>query len=318
MTLELLDELVRRLSAGEAVGLCVVTGVRGSAPQATGAKMLVFANGRTTGTLGGGCVEAEVRKRAVERLMAVGPAAATSQGEAMSFRLDNDLGWDDGMICGGNLDIHVNVLRGREDSDRFAALASAVRAGERAEFSLPEAGYRERIAPPPALVLAGAGHVAQAVATLAGRLDFRVTVVDDRADFASEARFPSARQRVVGEIDVELARLPIDEDTYVVIATRGHARDGAALAAVVGSPARYIGMMGSKKKVRAIFDSLAAGGVPKKRLARVRAPIGLDLGAITVEEIAVSIVAEIVAVRRGVAPPIAAMKLAADGGDDAA
>lgn len=312
MTLELLDEITRRLRAGEAVALCVVTGVRGSTPQVVGAKMLVLGNGRSIGTLGGGCVEAEVRKRALDRLITVPLGNPSQISEPMSFQLDNDLGWDDGMICGGGLDVHVTVLRDALEAERFAGIAEAVRAGRPVEFTIPEIGYREQVAPPPALILAGAGHVSQAVAALAASLDFRVTVIDDRAEFASEARFPTARHRVVGEIDLELARQTIDPDTYIVIATRGHARDGAALAAVVNSPARYIGMVGSGKKVRTIFAALANGGVDPVRLARVRAPIGLDLGAVTVQEIAVSIAAEMIAVRRGASPPIPAMMLAAD------
>ena len=124
-------------------------------------------------------------------------------------------------------------------------------------------------------------------------------VIDDRADCASSERFPSAERLIVGEIETELARFPIDAATYVVIVTRGHRHDGKALSAVVNSPAKYVGLIGSKRKVITIFGDLVSQGVAVEKLARVHAPIGLNIGAITVPEIAISIAAELVAVRRG-------------------
>jgi len=159
--------------------------------------------------------------------------------------------------------------------------------------------YVEQIGPPPRLLIAGAGHVGQALGELAARLDFDVIVIDDRADFASEQRFPHARQRIVGDIEAELRKVPIDAGTYVVIVTRGHRHDGQALHAVIDSPARYIGLIGSKAKIKLIFDDLVARGVSPQQLLRVHAPIGLSIGAVSVPEIAVSIAAELIAVRRG-------------------
>ena len=294
---ELLHEILRRTRAGERVALCTIVGARGSTPQQRGARMIVTADARTVGTLGGGCVEAEVRKTAIELL---------SRGESklLEFRLDHDYGWDDGLICGGIMDIHVHCVapgQEKEFADALDALKQRRRvpmriayeqAGERREFV-------DEIGPGPRLVIAGAGHVAQAVAEMASKLDVRVTVIDDRADYASEARFPSAEQRVVGEIDEELRRCGIDDNTYVVIVTRGHNRDGQALAAVIDSPARYVGLIGSKRKIKTIFDDLHAAGVPLEKLTRVHAPIGYEIGAVTVPEIAVSICAELVAVKRG-------------------
>lgn len=294
-TLELFDEIARRTAGGESVALCTITATTGSTPQVVGAKMLVLAAGRTIGTLGGGCAEAEVRKRVLESLA----ADPRPPEQTILLRLDENHGWDDGMICGGQIEVHVQFIGAVEAGARFAELAAAVRRGEPVEFTAGSGRYRERVAPPPALILAGAGHVSRAVAELASRLDFRVTVIDDRGEFASADRFPSAG-RVVGEIDAELRKLGIDEATFIVIATRGHARDAAALAAVVNSDARYIGMIGSKRKVQTVFDQLAAQGVDRTRLARVRAPIGLDIGALTVDEIALSIAAELIAVRRGI------------------
>ncbi|MGN6625981.1 MAG: XdhC family protein, partial [Tepidisphaeraceae bacterium] len=162
-----------------------------------------------------------------------------------------------------------------------------------------EIGFEETLMPAPPLLIAGAGHVAEALASLASTLGFAVTVFDDRADALTERRFPRAK-RVVGTIDLELARHAIGGHTFIVVVTRGHHRDAAALASVIQSPARYIGMIGSKRKVRTILGSLAEQGVDRETLARVHAPIGLEIGAVSVEEIAVSIAAELIAVRREV------------------
>jgi xanthine dehydrogenase accessory factor len=296
--LDLYDQLVRRCAARECVALCTLVAARGSTPQGAGAKMLVLETGSTLGTLGGGCVEAEVRRRALE-LMAAG------RSDTLTFKLDHDYGWDDGLICGGTIQVHVAVLSTPEAAAPFAEAAEALRAGRPAALRFPYAApdgpreYVEEVAPAPTLLIVGGGHVGQALARLAHELDFWVHVLDDRVDFASPDRFPHARRHIVGDVETELARYPVTEHTYVVIVTRGHRHDGRALAAVVRSPARYVGLIGSRRKVHVIFEDLKAAGVPAEALARVHAPIGLDIGAVTVPEIALSIAAELVAVRRG-------------------
>jgi xanthine dehydrogenase accessory factor len=293
----LAEEIVRRCANGERVAFCTVAATKGSTPQERGAKMLVLQGGQTMGTLGGGCVEAEVRRQALELL-------ASGTSKALRFSLDHDYGWDDGLICGGMMEIYVRVLHGRE-AEPFERIATAL--GEDRSATLDfryviegeDKRYTEDLGPPPTLLIAGAGHVGQALARLAVDLDFRVDVIDDRAEFASEARFPSARRRIVGEIEQELKEYTINADTYVVIVTRGHRNDGRGLAAVAGSPAKYVGLIGSKRKVKAILDDLAQQGVDRSWLMRVHAPIGLNIGAVTVPEIALSIAAELVAVRRG-------------------
>lgn len=290
---ELFDEAARRCAAGERVALCTVIAARGSTPQQRGARMLVLGNGRTLGTLGGGCVEAEVRKRAMEMLLG-GQAA----GPAMTFKLDHDLGWDDGMWCGGMLDVHVQLLDAK-DAAAMRENADALREGRRARVTIADVDFAEDIEPAPRLLLAGAGHVAQALASLAAQVGFVVTVVDDRGDFASKARFPEARDILVGDVDLELPKLGIDDNTYIVIVTRGHHRDAAALRAVIASSAKYIGMIGSKRKVRTVLGQLFDEGVSRDLLYNVHAPIGLEIGAISTAEIGVSILAELIAVRRG-------------------
>lgn len=299
---ELSDEIVRRCGAGETLAFCVVVGAKGSTPQQRGAKMLVLGDGKTVGTLGGGCVEAEVRKRAMELMQA-------GQSKLLNFRLDHDYGWDDGLVCGGIMDIAVQLLRSERDAEPFERINNALNSNRtealsfdyRDEESAKTETYRETIEPPAQLIIAGGGHVAQALAAIAAPLGFAMTVIDDRADFVSPERFPDVRHRITGEIDFELGRQAIDERSFIVIVTRGHRHDGTALGAVVRSSARYIGLIGSKRKIRRILEDLSDQGVAREQLARVHAPIGLDIGSVTVPEIAISIAAELVAVRRGLA-----------------
>jgi xanthine dehydrogenase accessory factor len=293
---KLVEEICKRCDGGERVALCTVVGSRGSTPQEKGAKMLVFADGATLGTLGGGCVEAEVRKQAITLLN-------DNQSKLLEFRLDHDYGWDDGLICGGIMDIFVQVI----DSERvetFGQIRDALASSQGTEFRIAyelegkPKEYVEELGPPPALVIAGGGHVAHGLGMLATNLDFRVTVIDDRPDYASAERFPKAT-RIVGDIEAALRKLDINANTYLVIVTRGHRHDGDALFAVIDSPAKYIGMIGSKSKIKTIFDDLSQRGVSVEKLLRVHAPIGYEIGAVTVSEIAVSIAAELIAVRRG-------------------
>jgi xanthine dehydrogenase accessory factor len=292
----IIDEILQRLAAGERVALCTIVATHGSTPQEKGAKMLVAADGRSVGTLGGGCVEAEVRKHALELMLA-------GASRLMEFKLDHDYGWDDGLICGGSMDVYIQSLDASHIT-HFEAMRDAIAAHEIVTFAFAyeQAGetrkYVEEVGPGPVLLIAGAGHVGQALAELAAKLEFRVVVIDDRDEFASEARFPRAERRIIGDIETELRRWPIDPSTFIVIVTRGHARDGRALAAVIDSPARYIGLIGSRRKIKTIFDDLSASGVGIEKLSRVHAPIGFDIGAVTVNEIAVSIAAELIAHRR--------------------
>jgi xanthine dehydrogenase accessory factor len=296
--LELLNRILDRIRSGEAVALCVVVGARGSTPQEKGAAMLVLEDGKTLGTLGGGCVEAEVRTQAL-RWMRDGA------GRLLSYRLDHDYGWDDGLVCGGTMDIAVQIVRSAVDAQLIQQASDDLSHRRAAKLEIAvadESGtavkYPIVLLPSPSLLIAGAGHVAQALASAAANVDFQTAVIDDRADFASPARFPTARC-IVGEIEQELAKFPIDPETFVTIATRGHRHDAAALAAVIRSPAKYVGLIGSRRKVFTILADLHSRGVPRELLAKIHAPIGFEIGALTPAEIAVSILAELIAVRRG-------------------
>jgi xanthine dehydrogenase accessory factor len=310
--LELLDQIVRRTELGESLALCTVVRTRGSTPQEKGAAMLVLADGKTMGTLGGGCVEAEVRQRALTLIQ-------KHQSRLLTFRLDQDYGWDDGLVCGGIMDIAIQVIDSpdaavpmKDARDRVLSNVGVKLAIGVADEQDVAAQFEIEIPPKPSLVIAGAGHVGLALARIARGLDFHITVIDDRTDYATAQRFPDARC-VVGDIEQELSKLTIDEQTYIVIVTRGHKHDAGALAAVINTPARYLGLIGSKTKIRSILKTLFEQGIAKERLAQVHGPIGYQIGAVTPAEIAVSIAAELVAVRHDCADkPAAAMKITSD------
>ena len=292
-----IERLLGEVHAGRPVALCVVVGTRGSTPQAPGALMVVDQAMQTSGTLGGGCVEAEVRKRAFALLRG-------GASELLSFTLDHVDGWDDGLICGGAMDIAVVSLAPAAAAEPYARALADLRAGRDATLVLHVqqneqwVEYRVRVEREPTLLIAGAGHVGAALAKLCVGLEFRVVVVDDRADFAHAECLPPPIEPIAADIETTLRTYPIDAATYVVIVTRGHRHDQQALAAVVGSAARYVGMIGSRRKVRLICEALLQAGVDPAQVERVHAPIGLPIHAVTVPEIAVSIAAQLIEVRR--------------------
>lgn len=292
--IQLLERAVAMQHADKRCVACLVVKSRGSTPQSAGALMLVDEDLNTFGTIGGGCVEAEVRRQA---------HAMMKRGESgvLSFKLDHDYGWDDGLICGGTIEMAVAPL---PEAERLARVIDDVRnrratelmfmvsasAGESQSFvlNLPQ---RDR------LYIAGAGHVGQALARFALPLEFETTIFDDREDLLQ--RFaPPGCVKVAGEIAEKLREASVDDRTYVVIVTRGHKHDEQALHAVVGRGAKYLGMIGSRRKIKLIFDDLKDFGVDPKVFTDVHAPVGLDIGSVSVEEIALSIAAELVQVRR--------------------
>jgi xanthine dehydrogenase accessory factor len=323
---------------------CAVVDTRGSTPQKAGAAMLVFADGGQRGTLGGGCIEAEVRQRALRVL-----AAGSERPDVLTFNLDDNYGWDDGLICGGRMSILADPLSctrapeyyrclrhmiedgtgctqavalvpafGLAAGDRFLFDANGQIAAQTTDAPLPPEIAQAMVPltrrPAPfsrhgiaylpvlqriTLLIAGAGHVGQAVARLAAEVDFEVWVLDDRASYASQERFPSAQRRFVGDIGSTLQELAptLSTSTYCLIVTRGHNHDEEALYHLAGTQAGYVGMIGSKRKIKLIFEDLLAKGLTQETLARVHAPLGLAIGSQTVPEIAVSIVAELIAFR---------------------
>lgn len=291
----LLDYAADRVEAGRDAALCLLVKTRGSTPAQAGALMVVDDQADMCGTIGGGCVEAEVRKRVIAMIN-------EAQTGIMQFQLNHDYGWDDGLLCGGTIDLAIG--RASEAGD-LRAIAASVR--ERRATSLPvrvhdaeqnaERLFVLDLPARPRLYIAGAGHIGQALTRYALDLDFEVSVFDDRADLLAHF-IPEPATRVAGAIEKTMLQRPIDDETYIVIVTRGHRHDEKVLKAIAEAPSRYVGMIGSRRKVKVIFDDLRDLGISDDILARVRAPIGLDIGSVTVNEIAMSIAAELVQVRR--------------------
>jgi xanthine dehydrogenase accessory factor len=249
------NEMQQALKRGEQVVLATVVKNVGAAPCGVGTKMLVRADGSTTGSFAGPRTDSKVVEIAFQTLRD-GRSALTH------IHLDADQGEAVGS-CGATLEVFFEVVR-----------------------------------PEPRLLIAGAGYVAQALARLAARLDFHIVVVDDRRDLADPQTFGEQVQVTFGDVAQTLRELEPDEQSFVVIVTRGHHLDEEVLKVALETGAGYIGMIGSPGKVKHIFKNLRKQGITREALERVHAPIGLDLGAETPDEIALSIAAEIVMLRR--------------------
>jgi xanthine dehydrogenase accessory factor len=257
MNQEVFAALAEALEAGEETALVTIVSSNGSTPQRVGAKMLVYSDGRTVGTIGGGCYENDAFGRARE-------AIASRRPLTVRYELNDDFAQETGLVCGGQMEVFI-----------------------------------EPVEAAPELFVFGAGHVGYFVARMAHDVGFRVHVVDDREKFANRERFGPDIDVVVEDIPAWLASRRLGPTAYAVIVTRGHRHDLDALRALTANPLRYLGLIGSKAKVRRIFDALLEEGLVPDRLQNVYAPIGLDIGAITPQEIAVSIVAELVGVKHG-------------------
>lgn len=325
------------IAGGRQVAVCRLIETRGSTPQKPGAVMLVYADGAQAGTLGGGCVEAEVRREALRTL-------AQGTAQLLTFQLDSDYGWDDGLICGGRMKVLIDpigadaaprdyyerlldvVERGATEAVRIdgdscelhlldadAAPLASLRAPADCNLDPIIAGVepladrpRPRVAagfaylpyPPRCrLIIVGGGHVGKAVAELAQQADFDIVVCDDRAEYVAEDRFPQVERRVSGKLADTLPRLEIGARDFCLIVTRGHNHDEEALLRLIDRGAGYVGMIGSRRKIRLIFDDLREQGISAESLAAVFAPVGLDIGSQSVPEIAISIVAQLISVR---------------------
>lgn len=270
MDSEIYRAVAKALEEGEAAALVTIVSTNGSTPQRVGAKMLAFADGRTEGTIGGGCYENDALGKAREAIRLHRP-------QLVHYTLNDELAAESGLICGGQMDVYIEPI---------------------------EAAAH--------LYLVGAGHVSLELARVAAQVGFKVHVLDDRTRFASEERFPGA-EVVVDEIPRWLEQAPIPPGAFVVVVTRGHRYDLDAMRVLLRRDWRYLGLIGSRAKVLRIFDALRTEGVATERLERVQAPIGLDIGAVSPSEIAVSIAAELIAARSGrlAEPHVAAASLKA-------
>jgi xanthine dehydrogenase accessory factor len=254
--MDLFDEIVRLRRLGQKCALATIVQVKGSIPSFESAKLLVREDGSMLGTIGGGCVEGEVWNVAREVI-------ETEKPRHLHFSLGQDAAYDNGLICGGQLDVFV-----------------------------------EPVVPQPTAIIFGAGHISKSLAKVAGLAGFRTVVVDDREMFASRERFPDADEVYADEYENVFPQLSVNEMSYLIIVTRGHRDDMRILRWAVGTTARYVSMIGSKRKVINVIRELEKEGLPSNAFERIFSPMGLDIGAVTPEEIAVSVVAEMIAVRR--------------------
>lgn len=253
--MDLFEEIVRLRKSGRRAALATIVHTNGSIPSYESSRMLVREDGSIAGTIGGGCVEADVWAAAKEVIQAEVP-------RKMTFNLNNEATYDNGLICGGTLEVFV-----------------------------------EPILPQPMLCIFGGGHISVALANAAHTAGFAIGIIDDREAFANPRRFPMAGE-IHTSFEDAFAKLQPNASTYIVIVTRGHKDDMHVLRWAVEQPARYIGMIGSKRKVLSVYKALVLEGVPAEKFTRVHAPVGLDIGALTPEEIAISITAELIAIRR--------------------
>ena len=254
--MDIYEQIVELRRQGRRGAVATITTAHGSIPSFQTAKMLVRDDGSIVGTIGGGCVEAEVWQAAREVMEEEKPRTLT-------FNLNNNPKYDTGLVCGGTLEVFI-----------------------------------EPVLPPALLYIFGAGHVAYNLYKVARIAGFDVTVVDDRESYANSGRFPDAREVIADDFDRVTQGLQVPESAYVVIVTRGHRDDMKILRWAVNLNLRYLGMIGSKRKTIAIYRELEQEGIPAQKFKSVHAPVGLEIGAVTPEEIAVAIVAEMIAVRR--------------------
>jgi xanthine dehydrogenase accessory factor len=265
--MDVFEELVRLRRLGQKCALATIVEVRGSIPSYESAKLLVREDGSMVGTIGGGCVEAEVWNAAREVL-------DTERPRHLTFNLGQDAAYDNGLICGGQLDVFV-----------------------------------EPVLPVPQAFIFGAGHISKSLSKIAALAGFATVIVDNRESFANRERFPEASEVHAEEYEELFPKLPINQNSYVIIVTRGHRDDMRVLKLAIATSARYIAMIGSKRKVLNVVRELEKEGLPRAAFERIHAPMGLDIGAISPEEIAVSVTAEMIAVRRGAASNWRALSL---------
>jgi xanthine dehydrogenase accessory factor len=288
------------------VALGIISSVKGSSPQKVGAKALFYRDGRIQGTLGGGCLEAEIQQRAIQTLR-------NGEPETFDLLLDHDFGWDDGLICGGKV-CGVIIPNAQKAGETFWGQLGAAKSTlcwevtETFELRLrpgkaatnertgdKTSRYEETVTPPCALWIAGAGHISQAVAPLAAQLDFDVTVFDDRPALVNAQYFPSQIKLKTDSwqnlLTLDLPKVP----SFALIVTRGHRHDALVLREWIQKPFLFLGMIGSARKARTIFEHFLENKIAtKEQLARVSCPVGIKIRSQTVQEIGISIMAQFI------------------------
>ena len=271
--MDIYEEILRLRNLGQKCALATIVDVRGSIPSYESAKLLVREDGSMTGTIGGGCVEAEVWNAAREVIQ-------TERPKHLSFSLGQDAAYDNGLICGGQLDVFV-----------------------------------EPVLPIPRAFIFGAGHISKSLSKVANLAGFATVVIDNRESFANRERFPEAAEVFAEEYEEVFPKLNINENSYIIIVTRGHRDDMRVLKLAIGTQARYLAMIGSKRKVINVIRELEKEGVPRASFERIFAPMGFNIGAVSPEEIAIAVAAEMIAVRRNAASNWRALSMSIYAGD---
>jgi xanthine dehydrogenase accessory factor len=254
--MDVYEELVRLRRSGQKCAIATIVQVNGSIPSYESAKLLVREDGSMVGTIGGGCVEAEVWNAAREVM-------ETERPRHLTFNLGQDAAYDNGLICGGQLNVFI-----------------------------------EPVLPQPFAYIFGAGHISKSLSKVATLAGFATVIIDNRDQFANRDRFPEADSIFAEEYEDVFPKLEVNESSYLIIVTRGHRDDMRVLRWAVSTPARYIAMIGSRRKTISVVRELEKEGIPRSAFQKIHAPMGFEIGAITPEEIAVSVVAEMIAVRR--------------------
>src|ERR1700744_5524400 len=255
--MDIYEEVVRLRRLGQKCALAPIVQVNGSIPSYESAKLLVREDGSMLGTIGGGCVEAEVWNVARDVM-------ENERARHMNFSLGQDAAYDNGLICGGQLSVFV-----------------------------------EPVVPQPVAFIFGAGHISKSLSKVANMAGFSTVIVDNREAFANRERFPEAAEVHAEEYEDLFPKLDIRDTSYLIIVTRGHRDDMRVLRWAVTTPARYIAMIGSKRKTISVVKELEKDGIPREAFEKIFAPMGLEIGAETPEEIAISVVGEMIAMRRG-------------------
>ena len=359
--MDIYQELLHALDLEEQIILATIVATKGSTPSTALSKMIIKENGRTSiGTIGGGCVEADVLARAQQKLQ-------TETAETLCFELREDE-YIQGLICGGTINVFLEPI-GRDLIPFFTELKTirdkghdavigtyltsdgrvvrkAILAEQRNaeliirqdEVSSWQTYLHQTVSPSqntfveivastlkhqsvtrlpwdegelifepvpglPALIVFGGGHVSKAICRAAASCGFQVSVTDDREMFCNPVRFPEATKTIVSDFSEVFSQLTITQATYIVIVTRGHRYDEEVLEKALNTPAKYIGMMGSQRKVLTSYKRLLQYGFTREDLQRIQSPIGIEIGAATPEEIAISVVAQLIRVRRGYVKP---------------
>jgi xanthine dehydrogenase accessory factor len=254
---EIYEEILRLKKEGRPSAVATIVQCVGSSPQKEGAKMLVRDDASIAGTLGGGCIEAEVIQVS---LMAMKDGAP----QTIPFDLTEKEG---GLVCGGKVLVYI-----------------------------------EPVIPEPRLIILGAGHVGKALSRIARFVGFKVSVADDRPEYANSDLLPDADEIVVNDFETVFEKMPAKRNTYIVIATRGHNHDLYAVKAALRTEAQYIGLLGSRRKKALLFKALETAGISRDDISRVLIPVGLPINSVSPEEIAISIMAQIIQHRREYGP----------------